>query len=82
MEEILALKSQVHFYNEIIKNQKRKVNVARTIVAMLFWLYKAEQRNAREEAMNNHYNISSDTIARLEAKRYCFDKAYKILKGK
>ena len=80
-QEILALQNQIEFCNEIIKNQKRKVNVARSIVAMLFWLYKAAQRNAREEAMSNHYNISNDTMSRLEAKRYCFDKAYKILKG-
>ena len=79
-QEILALQEQIGFCNEIIKNQKRKVNVARSIVAMLFWLYKAEQRNAREEAANFH-DISSDTMSRLEAKRYCFDKAYKILKG-
>ena len=79
-QEILALQEQIGFCNEIIKNQKHKVNVARSIVAMLFWLYKAEQRNAREEAANFH-DISSDTMSRLEAKRYCFDKAHKILKG-
>ena len=77
--KVISQDAQIQFNNEIIKNQKRKVNVARSIVAMLFWLYKAEQRNVRE-VMSNHYNISNKTMARLEAKRYCFDKAYKILK--
>lgn len=65
-------------HNEYPKHKKFLDKKARSIVAMLFWEWKEADRLSKTYV---DYDYLPRRIARKDEAYYCFDKAYKMLKG-
>lgn len=72
-KQIEQLTNDLAMANEIIKTQKLRVNLARTLVATLYWNFN----HARTEYNNDNKHYPVDLVAEAY---HCFLRAYKLLK--